>query len=289
MRKIWHLILLFLALPTGLKAQQYQDFLYEGDASVFYAETKQINQFFRRFNCEESPNGERYFSNNPMYRDREMRLKYLKELFDEVNPSMKDTLKSSFMQEITLEEDPVFLDFHAGEWFAELSTTFRYKGRQEEAIFFLRLREETVGSKWVFSHVYFKPYHRRSSLPDTSRLYLPPGTKKPMGFIHPMSHELSFMNVRKVFSDKENISQYLDPDEGSTMMKLFLKEVYKSKLRFLTVKKVKFHFFQIDNWYFELAQFRRSGYNRGWLISQLSRAPEDKKSLLKKFIYREDE
>ncbi|MEM9934649.1 MAG: hypothetical protein AAF824_13575 [Bacteroidota bacterium] len=288
MRRCCLVYVLFLALLPGLNAQQYEDYLYEGDASVFYAETKQINQFFRRFNCEEAPNGERYFSTHPMYRNREMRQKYISELFDLVNPSLEDSLKQSFIQHVTRKRTPLFLDFHAGEWFAELSTTFRYKGREEEAIFFLRLREETIGSKWVFSHVYFRPYYKRSSLPDTSRLYLPSGVRDPMGFMHPMSHELAFMNVRKVFNDRENISQYMDPDEGTTMMKLFLYEVYKSKLRFKTVKKVKFHFFQIDNWYFELAQFRRSGYNRGWLISQLSELPEDKKSMLKRFIYRRE-
>jgi hypothetical protein len=50
---------------------------------------------------------------------------------------------------------------------------------------------------------------------------------------------------------------------------------------------VKFHFFQIEGWYFELADFNRAGYNTGWLISDLVKlnSPADKE-VLKKYLLR---
>ena len=53
-----------------------------GDESELYAETKQVNQFFRRFNNEEDRLGERYYPGDSKYRDSEFRNVYLNMLFD---------------------------------------------------------------------------------------------------------------------------------------------------------------------------------------------------------------
>ena len=54
------------------------------------------------------------------------------------------------------------------------------------------------------------------------------------------------------------------------------------------VQEVKFHFFQIDGWYFELSQFNRPGDNTGWLISNLVKIKnESEKNLLRKYVYYE--
>ncbi|NJO92403.1 MAG: hypothetical protein HC831_28115 [Chloroflexia bacterium] len=51
---------------------------------------------------------------------------------------------------------------------------------------------------------------------------------------------------------------------------------------FQSVEDVKFHVFQINNWYFEMQYFNRKGDNTGWLISNLIKIPEkDKASLIK--------
>ena len=48
------------------------------------------------------------------------------------------------------------------------------------------------------------------------------------------------------------------------------------------------HFFQVAGWYFELSQFNRSGYNTGWLISNLVKVKnESEKNLLRKYVYYE--
>jgi hypothetical protein len=53
--------------------------------------------------------------------------------------------------------------------------------------------------------------------------------------------------------------------------------VYKSS------GQVKFHFFQVDGWYFELSFINRAGNNSGWLISKLYKITEQEKEALIKF------
>jgi hypothetical protein len=55
-------------------------------------------------------------------------------------------------------------------------------------------------------------------------------------------------------------------------------------LKFVSVNNLKFHIFQVPNWYFEVSYFNRNTYNSGWLISNLVRVNEkEKKELLKQY------
>ena len=59
-------------------------------------------------------------------------------------------------------------------------------------------------------------------------------------------------------------------------------------MKFKTVEEVKFHFFQVKGWYFEISEFNRSGYNTGWLISNLVKLKNDgEKAILKRYLYNE--
>jgi hypothetical protein len=68
-------------------------------------------------------------------------------------------------------------------------------------------------------------------------------------------------------------------------LSIFLYEIKKGNIQFKSVRNVKFHFFQINDWYFEISEFNRRGHNKGWLISNLVKVPEDQKILLKEYIY----
>ena len=84
-----------------------------------------------------------------------------------------------------------------------------------------------------------------------------------------MSHELDFMNLKKIFDDPDITVAYTNKDFQPDYLSLILYEIKKSNLKFNTVSQVKFHFFQLENWYFELSEFNRTGNNTGWLISNL--------------------
>ena len=250
---------------------------YLGDEKLFYAATKQVNQFLRRFNGEEDLQGKRYYQQDSNYRDPGLRSKYIKILFDNKQKDISLDSKKQFLAEVIDSELPQYLDLHGGRWFAEVSAKFNYKGKDEKLQLFLRLQEEPVGSKWVIFKAYFDPFKE----------YFVVDTADKNKFIHPMSHELDFMNLRKIFDDPEIAAAYTDEDFQPDYLSLILYEIKKVNLKFKTVNQVKFHFFQLENWYFELSEFNRSGSNTGWLISNLVNVNMHQKDQLKRFIYYE--
>lgn len=269
-------IILLVVLPGS--AQIVDEYL--GDESDLYAQTKQVNQFFRRFNGEEDVKGERYYARDREYRSKKLRKKYLEMLFDNENPFITDDLKNDFTDYVLDNKDPLFLDFHGGSWFAEVTTKFDYNGIERFLTLFLELEDDTVGSKWVITNVYFEPFSQAFMNQDSLRV-------KGQKFLHPLSHELDFMNLVRAFQDQNSIEHYLAWKYEPDYLTLFIYEVKRGNLVFKTISDVKFHFFQLDGWYFELSEFNRKGFNKGWLISTLMKITEKDKDVLMKFIYHE--
>jgi hypothetical protein len=266
-------LLFFILLATSLHAQ----LITKEDESRLYAESKQVNQFFRRFNGEEDEKGNRYYPKDKQYRSEKLRKKYLSVLFDESNTGISNSLKTDFVKSILDKSETSVLNFHGGNWFAEVHATFTFNGKDQGVTLFMVLEKAQLGTKWVIQKVsapMLEPYFVRD-------------TTKVGRFLHPMSHELDFMNLRKAFSNSDSISQFtvkkFEPDHLSVL----LYEMKKGNLKYKTVEEVKFHFFQIPGWYFEISEFTRPGYNTGWLISNLVKLNDDKeKDLLQNFIYR---
>lgn len=262
--------IIFFAAPGSA---QIGEFI--GDEKTFYAATKQVNQFLRRFNGEEDLLGKRYHVQDTNYRNPELRSKYIKILFDNKQQSISPDLKHQFLTEVLDSKNPQFLDLHGGNWFAQVNAKFSYKGRNETLQLFLRLQEEPVGSKWVIYKAYFEPLKE----------YFDIDTAAKNKFIHPMSHELDFMNLRKIFDDPDIIPAYTNREFRPDYLSLMLYEIKRGNLKFSTVNTVKFHFFQLDQWYFELTEFNRLGSNTGWLISNLLHVDLEQKEKLRRFIY----
>ena len=273
-------IITLLLLISSVNAQNVNIGEALGDESEFYASTKQVNQFLRRFNAEENIEGEKLYDKDRDFRSLNLRLKYLPMLFDARNQNLSASLKEEFISAVTKGNSPQFLEFHGGNWFAEVLTSFMYKGKEMDLTLFMKLEEEKLGTKWVISNMYFEPFYEIFYDVDT--------TAEGIKFLHPLSHELDFMNLVKVFRNKDNVSLFTEKGYRPDFLTLFLYEVKKSNLKFESVKEVKFHFFQIDDWYFELSEFNRPGYNTGWLISNLMKVPEAQKEILQRYIYREE-
>jgi hypothetical protein len=268
-------IMLFL-VPFAGHSQSIGQF--QEDESDLYASTKQVNQFFRRFNGEEDIKGERLYPEDKDFRSPALREKYLGNLFDKENKFLTSDLKAEFISHIMDKNHPVYLEFLGGDWFAEVTTTFLYQGSEQSLTLYLQLEKDTVGSKWVINQVYFEPFARIFANQDSLR-------KAGQKFLHPMSHEIDFMNLVRTFEDKSSLEQYLAWKYHPDYLTLFIYEYKKGTLKFKTINKVRFHFFQIDGWYFELSDFNRQGYNTGWLISGLTKLGKDEKAVLMKYIY----
>ncbi len=248
-----------------------------GDESEFYAETKQVNQFFRRFNNEEDRLGVRYYPGDSKYRDNEFRNVYLNMLFDLQNSNIDKQLKNEFIKDVTQIESPEFIDFHGGLWFAEVASTFTYYGTTENLLLFLQLEDENLGSKWIFTNVYFNKFLRN--------FYKGEDDVVDKSFLHPMSHELDFMNIYKAFKDNKYVEYYASQEFKPDYLTLLFYEMKMGNMSFESIGQLKFHFFQVDGWYFEVSYFNRSGNNSGWLISKLFQInKQDKEELIKFYL-----
>jgi hypothetical protein len=269
---------LLVTLPIISSAQIVEDYL--GDESDLYAETKQVNQFFRRFNGEEDFMGERYYPEDKDYRSPILRRTYLNNLFNEESGLMTADLKEEFIDDILQQEHPKYLNFHGGDWFAEVTSKFSFHGIERYLTLFLELEKDTVGSKWVITNVYFEPFHLVFADQDSLRMV---GQK----FLHPMSHELDFINLVRAFQDQQSLENYIAWKYKPDYLTLFIYEFKMGNLQFNTIARVKFHFFQVDGWYFEISEYNRKGNNSGWLISTLLKINQSDKEILTKFIYHE--
>src|SRR5687768_4275648 len=89
------LVFTFFVFP--LHAQLVNDM---EDESKLYAETKQVNQFFRRFNGEEDEKGERYYAKDKQFRSEKLRKKYLGILFDASNTGINSELITQFGKQV---------------------------------------------------------------------------------------------------------------------------------------------------------------------------------------------
>jgi hypothetical protein len=269
--------LVALLITFFLPAGQGQD-LAGLDESKLYAQTKQVNQFFRRFNGEEDEKGERYYPADKQYRNVKLRKKYMGMLFDDANAGISNELKVQFAKEVLDKASPAVLNFHSPGWFCEVRALFTEQGKDVPVILFMELEKAQLGSKWVISRAHADRYDQRFRR----------DTVKVGKFLHPMSHELEFMNLRKAFSNPDSINQYASKQFTPDHLSLFLNDIQRGQLKFKTVEGVKFHFFQVEGWYFELAQHNRPGYNTGWLISNLVKLNnESEKNLLSRYLFYE--
>ena len=270
-RHIALLAMILLWVCNGI-AQTIGDF--KMDETELYAMTKQMGQFMRRFNYEEDQFGEKLNPKDPRYRSNEMRRKSLPILFDQQKYGTQTDLQRYFIEDVT-KDDSTYMTFLGGRWYSEVSTTFRYNGKLVNISLILAVEKEGLGSKWVLTNVYFSEFNK----------LFPNGemAEREKHFLHPMSHELDFMNIYKAFQNPEVIEYYASKEFQPNYLTLFFYEIKQGKLVFQHVDSVKFHVFQIKDWYFEVSWFNRSGMNSGWLMSNVIYMPEKEKTNLIKF------
>lgn len=279
--KTKYLIIFLLLIPllsgsvyVGAQSGTFNDF--SEDETVLYTMNKQVGQFVKRFNMEEDQYGKDLLKNDARYHNNTLRAELLPGMFDKYNPRTAGTLKSYFIDDVTNEDKPVYLNFLDKNWFAEVSTTFIANGDEVNIILYLSLEEENLGSKWIISNVWYSYFPRLFPTPDS--------ITQANHFLHPMSHELDFMNLHKALERPERIQYYASNDYRPDFLTLFFYQTKIGQLKFKQINNVKFHFFQVSNWYFELSYFNRNDTNSGWLISNLKYVNDDeKKALIKTY------
>jgi hypothetical protein len=272
-KKLFLLIYSITIFPLAAQIRQQGQ---EVDESQLYATTKQVNQFIKRFNGEEDTKGNKLYEGDRMYRNEKLRKQYMSMLFDH-SSNISEEQQLAFGQAVVAGKQSQFLDFHESNWFAELNAVFvNSQGKEENIILFLKLEQQREGYAWVM----FKAAN------DRYKKLFQKDTAASRKFIHPMSHELDFMNLNKAFREGENMD-YTSDDYHPDHLSILLYELQKQQLKFKTVQSVNFHFFQVEGWYFQISEYNRAAYNNGWLISDLTPIKVEDIPVLKAFIYDE--
>lgn len=249
-------------------SQKDKEIYIDADGRMF-AETKQISQFFSRFNNNEDIKGVAYTDTNK--RNNKQRELFIAALFDAEKYNSENIISKKFIQQVCNKKSPQFLHFVNENWLAEIKAQFLYNGFEKEMTLFLKIEKSGKGSKWVISHIIFEPFakHYEQEIDTFSN------------FLHPMSHELSFMNLNKELNKKENLKPYFPSEHEPDYLTLMSFEIKKGNLKFQNVSDLKFHILQIKDWYFEISYFNRKDNNRGWLISNIFEIAESEKVKLK--------
>lgn len=274
-KPLYFLILIFLIPLVNLRAQTIAPSGRLGGEKVFIAMNKQVNQFIHRFNMEEGPMGKPLAKTDKRYHNRILRKKLLPYMFNIYNSGIPKALKKRFIKDVTNRKHPVYLHFLDKNWYAEVSATFNNEGKTVNLILYLTLEKEGLGSKWIISNVFDTRLHRLFPKENEA------GHMK--YFLHPQSHEIDFMNLNKAFDDPKHIEYYASTNYRPDYLTLFFYLIKTEKLKFDHINSVRFLFFQIKNWYFELQYFNRDEDNSGWLISNLKYISDKEKTKLLRF------
>ena len=277
MKTMLRFLTLFVVLNcvNSLRSQTYSNLGdVQTDERELYTMTKQMSQFMSRFNYEENQYGKKIHPDSADYRNKENRKIILPLLFDMENPRTNGSLRDFFIDDLT-KEDSNYFEFLGGEWYSEVSATFKWKGELVDISMIFAIEQENLGSKWVLTNVFFSEFSKLFPKGDIA--------EQQKHFLHPMSHELDFMNIYKVFKTPECIEYYASESYSTDYLSIFFYEIKQGNLVFEKVNNEKFHVFQIDNWYFEVSWFNRTGYNTGWLISNLIYLKDEEKNELLKY------
>ena len=223
MKKLTFLTTLFAIFIQSVIAQSLGGF--QNTEANLYAMNKQVGQFVRRFNMEEDEKGKRLMTTDNRYRNNDIRTKVLPSMFDNYNERTSGKLKTFFIDDVTSDENPVYLNFLDVDWYAEVSATFIVNGKNEHIILFLTLQEENLGSKWIISNVYFKDFSKMFPKPDSLEMQ--------KHFLHPQSHELDFMNLKKALEDQQYVELYASSDYQPDYLTHFF---YLMKLKKMELK-----------------------------------------------------
>jgi len=202
----------------------------------------------------------------------DFRKQYMQILFDENNLLIDETLKEEFINAMTDTNNPQYLRFAGGEWYAEVSARFLWKGDFKNALLFMTIEPEGEGYQWIITNVKFEPFEN-AFIEDNDSIRF-------QSFMHPLSHEIDFMNLEKVFRDKNHVWYYASKAFTPNYLSIFLYEINNRNLTFVDINDVYFHFIQPEGWYFGLEYFNRKSKNSGWLINNLLKINKtDKKEL----------
>jgi hypothetical protein len=222
----------------------------------FALQVKQVDEFIERFNNDNNALIRKYIQKmDPAFRFDRVQL--IRTLFNTADTTWNREEVNRFVRSVSDSTQPILLSFFDDNWFAELSCSVLYKGKEEKMKLIMKVqRERNNASKWVFV----------SAIADFLVL---PKSADPVVSLNPMSHAVGFLGIERALNDKKNVRNYLPRGFESNTLALFIQESRNNLLTVQQVNSITYHFLQVDGWIFTLDNFSRNTRNSGWLISKL--------------------
>jgi hypothetical protein len=196
-----------------------------------------------------------------------------------------------------------------GQWYAEAVCQFVYHEDPVLANLVLRIQLNSDGSaQWVIAGIkpHFKLAHAGSLKGVRPDDLVPSGgvqnakpRKAPLPvivtisnlnpsrrFIQPAANETYFSELERDFANKRRLMDLFDPNffEGPSSMP-FYHAMLRGQIKFVAVKKLRYHYLQVHDWIFTVENFERATRNSGWLIASIRPAsPEEQSNYVKKLL-----
>lgn len=241
------------------------------DERRFLFEVKQIDEFFERFNNDKNSfirrNIGKYYKGIKIDRPG-----LLRTLFDNGSKRIVAANKNQFIETVTNQHHPTYIEFYEPGWWAEATCLFTYNGKPVSAKVLLKvMTDSSRGSKWVISNVQcsqLKKYAGKVSLPAAA---------DPTKFLSPMSHATNFQGLSRAFDDSRFIRSYISDEMISdNASNSFLYALIKKQLGFQQVSSVQYYFMQVSGWKFIVAScIKNKSVNTGWLVTDIQRISDN--------------
>ena len=310
-----------LLLPLLLCRITVSAQVFSNDAAAreanFVTRVVQLDEFIHRFNNDSNSAIRRYYlaHHRPWNKSREQ---LIRSLFNYSTQRWDSLQMDHFIRRATDPEQPDSLRFLRDQWYAEVVCHFLYHNDLVRADLIMKIQLNPDGSaQWVIAGVkpHFKLAHA-SDLPGVRPGDVVASEGGPRGaegggvknarsrkaplpvivtisnvnpkrrFIQPAANETYFAELDRDFTDKRRLADLFDPRffEGSYAMP-FYHAVLRDRIKFVAVKKIRYHYLQVHDWIFTVENFERATRNSGWLIASIRPAnPDERSNYVKKLL-----
>jgi hypothetical protein len=245
-------------------AQVYSN---EGGAleANFVAKVVLLDEFIHRFNNDSSSEIRRYYlaHHRPFEKSR---AQLIRSLFNYSTQNWDSVQVERFIRRATDPESPDLLGFLEDHWYAEAKCRFLYNSVATDISLILRVRlNPDHSAEWVIVSVKPESGLRQDSIVPP----MFPAEKKRM-FIQPTANDTYFAELARDLADKGRLMDIFDKEFMQRRYSGgFYEGLLTDKLRFVAVKAIKYHYFQVHDWVFTVENFDRDTRNSGWLISSI--------------------
>lgn len=261
---------IYFIFCTFIVASAYGQRLSSSEDLLFAFEVKQIDEFFERFNNQETVITQYIRGTNP--NASLTRTDLMKSLINRSDTTWNLSLINEFIQQVNRKEAPTYLHFLDPEWYAEIKCSIKYLNADQKVTLVMKIEQDAnQSSKWVIEEAI------------ANFLTLPQQTDKSV-FLNPVSQGTDFLGLDKALSDKKNIRNFIRAGFKENQLSVFLDHWKNGRIQLKQIDEISYHFLQIDGWIFKVKNYQRRTRNSGWLISSLYKANSEQKKEYKKEI-----